>query len=571
MRSVIAKLCGVGVAIVSGGLLYYALLINSLPLDSGEMRWWIPALKKVLYAPTLWMTGPIHQALYLSGTYWPIRWLMFAEIGLLAVLYGVLFHQAIMGKLTPTKIAAWFSRRKVPVAAVAAIMIVGSIAGRVATAQQDFRREVSADEDAPGVVSLVETRGIQVTVLDAKEIVFPEGSEPAAILRTKGEPVSVLLTGNVKRDETNFMSATGDLTMLRLDGEKWAVRKGLAGLQMSPMSSDFRSPSDPASSGVIFLNIAIGNPQLMLPFDDEGQLISFAPFIDSEAGFAAGDSIWVVGLGFGWESWDGPSVDRISAYQHPNFATHSLGVFRLDPATGSIELKGVCDNFTDHSINTLDATLDDEGVMHVVAAEVLIANENSIRVHYLRFDTAGSKWLGDEVIWKSDVFTSTVDTLIRRSSQGIEMFWNLSRSPTVETGGVFGYRAGDPQAFQLTDREDSFLGVLADPSPGIEMLVGRVDPGFQTDRTPGLTQQESLMKSLEANRAAQESNETTVEWYLKQGGGWANAGTTTVPVKLYDTDFGQTGFWLWPGADGKILAAFRARSSMIVQELVIGE
>jgi hypothetical protein len=320
---------------------------------------------------------------------------------------------------------------------------------------------------------------------------------------------------------------------------------------------------------VLFLNLVPGKPQLLAPFSDDVRPFSFPPYIDSQAGFVTDGKVWVVGLGFGWDKWAGSSIERISAYDHPNFATHSLGVFRLDGGSGAIELKGVCEKFTDHSIDTLDATLDADGVLHVVAAEVLIANENSLRIHYLRFDTNTSKWLGDEVRWASDVFTSTVDTVVRRSSGGIEMLWNLSRSPDAETGGVFVSASGNPRIFQLSDREDSFLGAVADPFPGIEMLVGRVDPGYQSDRTPGLSQQERFMNSLEANRKAGEATERMVDWYVKKDDTWFNAGTTTVPSRLYDPGFGQTGFWLWLDEEGGLFAGFKAQHSMIVQEIAI--
>jgi hypothetical protein len=570
MRSVIARLCGVGVAIVSGFLMYFAVMIRSLPLDSGETRWWMPVLETVLFAPTIWVTKPIHQALYLSGHYSVIPWLTFAEIGLLAILYGVLVHQAIMGKLAPRKVAAWFSRRKLLVGGIVVVMIFGSIVGRVATARQDFRKEASVDGAAVSVVPVVEISDVQVSVLETTTVAFPEGSEPVAALRNRGEPVSVLVTGNVQQDASNFMSSTADLALLQLDGDRWIVRNRLEGVQMSAVSHDFRSPSDPSSPGVLFLNVTPGNPQLMVPFSDTNQVYSFTPYVDSQAGFAVEDSIWVVGLGFNWQEWDGPSVERISAYDHPNFTSHSVGVFLLDTATGAIELKGVCDNFTSHSIETLDATLDEEGVLHMVAAEVLVENENSLRIHHLRFDTNTSRWLGDDVRWGSDVFTSSVDTLLRQSSSGIEMFWNLSRSPEVETGGVFACASGDPRVVRLTDHEDSFLAALADPHPGIEIVVGRVDPGYQSDRTPGLSQQERFMRTMQANREAMNDTEMTVEWYVRRSGEWLIAGTTTVPSRLYDPGVGQTGFWLWPGDNGRLFAAFLAQNSMIVQELALG-
>ena len=567
MRSVIAKVCGVGVAIVSGFLLYYALWVNALPLDSGEMRWWIPVLKTVLFAPTLWVTQPIHQALYLSGNYAPIPWLAFAEMVLLAILYGLLVHQAIMGKLTPKKIGAWFSRRKWVVAGIAVFMIAGSVAGRVATARQDFSKEVSVDEAASEVIPVSEAADAQVTVFETTIVALPEGAKAVAVMQNRDQPVSVLATENVQEDPSDFMASTADLTILQLDGDRWAVRDRKEGTQLSSLGSDFRSPSDPSPSAVVFLTLVPGKPQLVEPFRDDKRLYFFPPYIDSQAGFAVDDAVWVVGLGFDWGDWVGPSIERISAYENPNFASHSLGVFRLDAETGVIELKGICEQFTNHSIETLDATLDENGVVHMVGAEVLTANENSLRVHYLRFDTTTSKWLGDEVLWGSDLFTSMVDTLVRRSSQGIEMIWNLSRSPDVETGGVFACSAGDPRVFQLTNHEDSFLAALADPRPGIEMVVGRVDPGYQSDRTPGLSQQERFRKTMDANREAGQATEMTVEWYLRRNGEWFVAGSTIVPSRLYQPRFGQTGFWLWPGEEGRMFAAFFAQESMIVQEL----
>lgn len=569
MRSVVAKICGVVVAVILGFFMYASVLYNSLPLDSGERRAWVSVLETVLLAPTIWVTRPIHQALYLSGHYGLIPWLTFAEIGLLAVFYGLLVHQAIMGKLAPRRVAGWLFRRRWAVGGVLGVMIVASVAGRVATAKQDFRKEVDLPRGTAEVAAMDTASDVQMTVLETAAVPFPDGTEAAAIMRCDGGSVWALVLGQVLSDPSDFMSSTADLTLLQLERGQWSERRNWAGIQLSSFGTKFRPPSDPASAAVLFFETIPAGPQLMLPFSEIDRIYPFPPYMDSAEGFAVGDSIWVVGFGFDWRDWDDPSVPRIAAYENPNFATYSIGVFRVDPNTSEVSLAGACDHFTDHEIKTLDATVDDDGVLHLLAAEVLIANENSLRMHHLSFDTGASRWLGDDVVWSSEIFTSSVSPLVRRSSQGVEMLWNLSRSPDVETGGVFACSSSDPRIFRLTEREDGFLAALADPQPGVELVVGRVDPGFQSERTPGLSQQEQLMKSLEAMNAARDAMESNVDWYLKRGGEWFLAGTTTVPARLYEVSDGQTGFWLWPDDEGRLVAAFQTETGMIVQTMAL--
>lgn len=564
----IAKFCGFAVALVSGYFMYFALWYNNLPLDSGERRGWVSLLETVLFAPTIWVTKPVHQALYLSGHFALIPWLTFAEIGLLTVFYGVLIHQAIMGKLTPQRIGGWLSRRRWLVGVVVGVMIITSVVGRVATARQDFRKEAPIDEAAFEAAPVVEESDVRVTVVETSTVAVPNGFEPVAAMRVRGEPVSVLVKGSVSQsDSSSFLSSKVDLVLLQLDGDHWIERKRFEGVALSGISDDFRPPSDPLSAGVLFLGNLPSDPRVMMPFSDSDVIVAFPPSVDSAAGFAEADSVWVVGLGYGWRQWDGPSVKRISAYDHPNFATYSIGVFQEKTAGGTVDLKGICESFTDHGIDTLDATIDGDGVLHIVGAEVLIANDNSLRMHHLRFDTRTSNWIGDEVCWESRAFTSSVHPLIRGSSQGIEMLWNLTRPSDEESGGVFACNSNERRVFRLTERENSFLAAIADPLPGLEMVVGRADPGYQPDRTPGLTREEQLTRSLTAIDDARKAARTAVEWYVKSGGEWFVAGTTNVPVLVHEPWAGQTGFWLWPGNDGHLFAAFLTQSAMIVQEL----
>ena len=99
----------------------------------------------------------------------------------------------------------------------------------------------------------------------------------------------------------------------------------------------------------------------------------------------------------------------------------------LQVARGS-KVLGTMPRFSDHTLNNAAVTRTSDGILHILGTEVLISHDNSSRVHYLRFDPAQSRWLGDDLLMVRAKFTSTSTPKIACIGESVDAFWHRHRA-----------------------------------------------------------------------------------------------------------------------------------------------
>jgi len=151
---------------------------------------------------------------------------------------------------------------------------------------------------------------------------------------------------------------------------------------------------------------------------------------------AKNNTLWAVMLGFNWRDYtDSTTAVRIinadsddSFFMtNPGKITEDLGVFKIDlsQSVPAAHLAGWGKHFGNHAQMNVDAVMADDGVIHIIGSEVIVRNDNQMRVHYLRFDTRTGRWLTDKILEKESRFVSTSQVFPAEMER-----WNCSGAAT---------------------------------------------------------------------------------------------------------------------------------------------
>lgn len=233
--------------------------------------------------------------------------------------------------------------------------------------------------------------------------------------------------------------------------------------------------------------------------------------------------------------------DRVAMQPPGRGREQAQNLVVYDIAGGKPLMLAMIERFTEHAENNLASAATTDGVLHMIAAEVLVTEDNRSRVHHLRFDPVRRAWLESRVLFERSEFTSTLTPQIVASGNTVDAFWHADGGATRgETDGLYAHRAGETTVWRLHDADGEYA--LLPNADGRGALLAGV--------------------------ATTPSEGGTVRWFLRGGAGWRSAGETDFGRTLYTlTTIGTEPFSLWRDADGAVHAAFTGPDGLVIADL----
>ena len=199
--------------------------------------------------------------------------------------------------------------------------------------------------------------------------------------------------------------------------------------------------------------------------------------------------------------------------------------------------------FSDHAENNLAAAVTPDGMLHLLAAEVVMSTNNQARMHHLRFDPAAKKWLGDEIVWSRTDFTSAINPKLALSADKLDAFWLADGGEkTLPTDGLYTQRFGETALWRLTDARGEYA-ILPDADGKGSLLVGV---------------------------ALHPSEDGKLRWFVRRNNEWRTAGDTDLGAQLAtNTIDGTEPFALWRDAAGNVHGAFNSLSGLQLIDIAL--
>ena len=194
-------------------------------------------------------------------------------------------------------------------------------------------------------------------------------------------------------------------------------------------------------------------------------------------------------------------------------------------------LVGLVERFSEHAENNLAAGVSEDGVLQLIAAEVLVSKGNQSRVFHLQYDPRQGRWLDKRMLFTRAEFTSTITPRIAVSGRAVDAFWLPDGGQDRgETDGLYVHRIGEPIIWRLTNSRGEYA-VLPDADGRGTSLVGV---------------------------ATNPSLDGRIRWFVRRSGKWESAGETDLKTTLYTlSNSGTDPFALWRDArTGRVRAAF---------------
>lgn len=538
MRKYLGWILAVLTWLVSFIVLWSALLGVSLPTicGIGPAPWW-RQVEIAAFAPTLWVTAPLHQALRLHDLGHLITMASFIETIFLASLYAWLVFNAVRGQLK-ARLATLWRRRKVGLVAAGVLLGAVSAGARYEGRRLDFRQELAVTEGTPEVRTLAPAGVAKIVVISTRLVEEPVvPGDLVAIPRSSGPP---LVLGLEDQDLSN--RRVGRIHTFELTGE---ALQPLASFEIS-LAKYSRPHLEPlttlplARAGWVLLLVDSGGElRLWSPEGEQARLVSFHHEAASLVPLAWKGGVLLAGMVYTRPDLP-PEVAQTRTIERPVWAESSLAVASLDPQSGAVTLRGVAGPFGDHATRNVDAVLGADGKMHLLATEVLVANNNSSRVHHLVFEPEARRWESKEVLLVRQRFTSYAHPrLIRRiegTTETIDALWVCSdltnHSPE---DGLYAHRLGEAVVTHLSEQDGAFSAVHLKGEKG------------------------DLLVALAPERSK------TLEWFLLNDGRWQKLGTTDIPSGGLVHALGQPdGFAMWQEGD-LVRIAFGHADGLLVQ------
>jgi hypothetical protein len=494
----------------------------------------------VLFLPTIWLTGPIGDLLHNAKHYYVVFWMTVGEELFLGALYGTILYLLLRQRLGAT-LRALASRWHL-VALFFAVTIAVSVGARVLLARADAgepirhakadrpRREASPCRapvtltkeslvKVPGDSNIIARSGFDLLVLPPGEMnrtTFEEHGPLAVIRAGRLEPLSGEWSISLSGTEPRCTSG-GDDPIVVING---AASGGAGSNRVSAMTMRDLLAGHPQSAAI---GLPTGFQSPLVVRSGQKLLVTGFTYESTGAGVAK------------MPEGSGGSGGR----QAPNLAIY-------DVSGGRPVMVGAIDSFSDHDSNNLASATTSDGIVHLIATEVLVGHGNSARVHYLRFDPRALKWLGDEVLAVRTDFTSTITPNLAASGSTLDAFWlPEGGSNTLPGDGLYAYRIGEKTVWRLTEARGEYA-ILPNADGHGAVLVGV---------------------------AIHPSEDGKIQWFLRRGEGWFSAGQADLGTKLYTlTIDGTEPFALWRDpSSGTTHAAFSSPDGLQVAEVKLGE
>lgn len=249
--------------------------------------------------------------------------------------------------------------------------------------------------------------------------------------------------------------------------------------------------------------------------------------------------IRLVATGYGYE----PKTPNAVAMLPREGKEDSQNLTLYDMAGGTPIMLGIIEHFSEHAENNLASGSTRDGVIHMIATEVLVSQGNRARVHHLRFDPAKRQWLGDSIIFDRSQFTSMITPRLVTAENIVDAFWlPEGGSEKLSTDGLYARRIGEPSTWRLTDSRGEY-SILPNADGHGSLLVGV---------------------------AIHPSEDGKIRWFIRRGEHWKAAGETDLARTVYTLSIdGTEPFALWRDPGGGVHAAFVAETGLIVADLQI--
>jgi len=212
-----------------------------------------------------------------------------------------------------------------------------------------------------------------------------------------------------------------------------------------------------------------------------------------------------------------------------------------DLAGGRPVMLATIERFSEHAENNLAAGVTNDGVVNLIATEVLVSQGNPSRVHFLQFDPRKQAWIGDRVLFERPEFTSTLTPRIVVQGAAVDAFWlPEGGARQLKSDGLYAHRIGEAKTWRLTGARAEYA-VLPNADGHGALLVGvAVNP----------------------------SADGKVRWFLRRGDTWTANGETDLGVTLYTlTNTGTDPFALWRDDAGNVHAAFESDEKLRIVDL----
>lgn len=540
MRRLFSWILGTLTWLVSAVVLWATLLQVNLPTicGMGPAPWW-HSVERLAFAPTIWVTMPLDQALSLHGLGWAVTVVSVLETLLLATLYAWLVLHFVRGDLGDRLGRIWQRRRRWVVGALTAAVLL-SAGARAERWRLDFRREVRVVQASPTIQEINSLAGGSIEVVESHVVPNPPLLSQLIAVPRGAAPPWVLAAGAL----TEEAGEGAQLQLFELAGDALLPRQRFElggqshfGVQVEPRYAW------PAEDGAV---VALpgeygGLINLLGPLGSSAKLSGLTLHLDSEVPLRSPGRLFLAGLVFSGEEVDS-AVAHLRTIQRPVRAGHSIAIFEVDPATKAVTQLGTAGPFGDHSGGNVDSVVTEDGVIHLLGVEVLVGNENSSRIHHLRFDPAARKWEGDDVLQVRSSFTSVGNPrLLRYRFEGKERvagFWSLSGgAQTYADDGFYAHQVGESAVVRLASESGAFAVLPLDGVRG------------------------ELLAALNRERG------DALEWFLRRSGSWRKLGVTKIPSDTYMVTMGSSDpFAIWIEGE-RVRAAFHHKDGLLLQEM----
>lgn len=492
---------------------------------------WAYLAERIVFLPTIWLTRPLDEWLSMRSAGMAITIGSVIETILLATVYSSILYLLLRRRLFEAT-GRFLRRFGWPVAAVIAAMIISSIWLRSQLEAADFGAPL-AHEAARVKINVrqpVVDPKQRITLTAVRSLPLPELPDLNVIAREGAEPLMISVRTNYIR-QPQFHTAV-DYLLHRVfpDHVEALPPIPLPGLETQPVGEP-RCAHGSASEVMVALAGERSRNFFTMPLATPA--LTAAPVdLDSPQVLLAPEGTYFVGFGFVPDEGHAARLDFDSHTSHGG----DLLILR-----GSNVL-GVIRQFSDHTLNNVAATRTSDGLLHLLATEVAVGNENSSLVHYLRFDPATPRWIAHDVLMVRAKFTSTSTPRIAHNASGVDTYrHNDGGSETQPEDGVYARRIGEPDTWRLISERSEFA-VLEDADGRGSTLVAA---------------------------ATHPSESGIVRWFLRRDGVWIDLGQTDAGEKLYTmTNTGTDPFALWRGeGSGTVHAAFNGINHLVIEDL----
>jgi hypothetical protein len=212
-----------------------------------------------------------------------------------------------------------------------------------------------------------------------------------------------------------------------------------------------------------------------------------------------------------------------------------------DVAAGKPRMLGMVESFSEHAENNLASGVTQDGILHMIATEVLVSKNNHSRVHHLRFDTTRGVWLDARILFTRSEFTSTNTPRLVVTGDTVDAFWlPEGGSSKMSTDGLYAYRVGDATTWRLHDARGEYAALPNADGRGA-LLIGV---------------------------AANPDRDGKIRWFLRRNATWISAGETDLGDTVYSlTIDGTEPFGLWRDSAGGVHAAFLQSEKLLIVDL----